>query len=462
MKRGAVLAKCLLFSTVLMVAILFSSCSSRIGTEGADLIAKTPTIEVKTPTPTPTLTPFPTVVKTEYLQVLEVVWSTIDQNYFDPDFGGLDWDEVHDQYEPLVATAEDDQILYQLLNQMLWELNVSHAVVGPADKWPSVEPVVWESGETGIDLLLLDGQAVITRIDTGSPAEEAGLRPGFIIQTIEGVSVETIIADARKHLAPPYNEQGRIDNLTRQLLGLIYGDPGTCVTLAYMDENDELGERCIGRIQRSRVGYMGELLPPSYLEFSSGRLESDIAYIRFNTFHPDLVPDMIEAVTELRDAPGMIIDLRGNPGGDPNTADQLAAQFMSGQVNFGGFKTRFGFLTRSFEGLDTYAGPIVILIDARSFSGSEYFASGMQSIGRAAIIGQRSPGGLTAMNVIEIQNNAILGYPVAKLITPSGEVLEGVGVKPDIEVYLDRDELLQGIDSQLEAAVDYLIEQMKK
>ena len=445
-----------------MVAILFSSCSSLIRTEGADLIAKTPTIEVKTPTPTSTLTPIPTFFNSDYLQVLEVVWSTIDQNYFDPDFGGLDWDAIHDQYEPLVATAEDDQILYQLLNQMLWELKVSHAVVGPADKWPSVEPAVWESGETGINLLLLDDQAVITRIDTGSPAEEAGLRPGFIIQAIEGISVENIIADAHKHLAPPYNEQGRIENVTRQLLSLIYGDPGTCVTLAYMDENDELLEGCIGRIQRSRVGYMGELLPPSYLEFSSGRLESDIAYIRFNTFHPDLVPDMIEAVTELRDAPGMIIDLRGNPGGDPNTANQLAAQFMPGQVNFGGFKTRSGFFTQSFEGLDTYAGPIIILIDARSFSASEYFASGMQSIGRAAIIGQRSPGGLTAMNVIEIQNNAILGYPVAKLITPSGEVLEGVGVKPDIEVHLDRDELLQGIDSQLEAAVDYLFEQMTK
>ena len=451
----------ILISALLMLVILFSSCSSTTITESAVPLTKTPTIEINTPTPTPTFTPIPTVVNTDYLQVFEVVWSTIDQTYFDPDFGGLDWNAIHDQYEPLIATAEDDHTLYQLLNQMLWELKVSHTGVGPVDEWPNVEPAIWKSGETGIDLRLLNDQAVITRIKAGSPAGEAGLRPGFIIQSIEGVSVEQIITGQEENLAPPYNEQGRIDNLTRHLLSLIYGDPGTCVTLAYMDENDELSGGCIKRIQRQRVGHMDIPISPSYLEFESDRLESDIGYIRFNTFHPDLVPDMIEAIAELQDAPGMIIDLRGNPGGDPNTADQLAAQFMSGQVNFGAFKARSGIFTRSFEGADTYSGPLVILIDALSFSGSEYFASGMQAFERAAIIGQRSPGGLTGMNVIEIQNNAILGYPVVQHITPNGEVLEGVGVEPDIEVRLTRDELLLGIDSQLEVAIDYLLEQMR-
>ena len=63
--------------------------------------------------------------------------------------------------------------------------------------------------------------------------------------------------------------------------------------------------------------YGGFPLPPSYLEFESGRLESGIGYIRFNTFHPDLIPDMVEAVAALQDTPGIVIDLRGNPGGDP-------------------------------------------------------------------------------------------------------------------------------------------------
>ena len=64
-----------------------------------------------------------------------------------------------------------------------------------------------------------------------TPAEEAGLHPGFIITKIDGIPVEQILAETQERLAPPYNEQGRVDLLTRHLLSLIYGEPGTCVNL---------------------------------------------------------------------------------------------------------------------------------------------------------------------------------------------------------------------------------------
>jgi len=408
-------------------------------------------------TAVPTLAPTQTISNSEYLQVFEAVWSTINVTYFDPDFGGLDWDAVHAKYEPLIIAAGDDETLYQLLNQMLWELNVSHTGVGPADVWPSIEPVIWEEGEIGIDVRLLDDQAVITRLEAGSPAEEAGLRPGFIIQSIEGASVEQIIADAQEHLAPPYNDQGRIDILTRRLLSLIYGDPGTCVTLAYLDERDTLHEGCVERIQRPRVGYMGGGLPPSYLEFESRRLESGVGYIRFNTFHPDLIPDMVEALAALQDAPGIIIDLRGNPGGDFDTDGRMAAQFLDGQVTFGRIRTRSGTTPWLLTGENAYAGPLVILIDALSYSGSEFFSSGMQAVGRAVIIGERSPGGAIAGNVTTLPNDAILVYPIAQLLTSDGKVVEGYGVIPDISVTLERSQLLEGIDAQLQAAVNYIV-----
>ena len=410
-----------------------------------------------TPTAMPTLASTQTKNNNEYLEVFEEVWSTVDQTYFDPDFGGLDWDAVHAEYEPLILSAKDDGVFYQLLNQMLWELNVSHAAVGPADKWPPAVPAIWEKGETGIDMRLLDDQAVITRVEAGSPAEEAGLHPGFIIQSIEATSIEQIIAEKQGQLAPPYNDQGRIDILTRHLLSLIYGDPGTCVTLAYLDEKDELHQGCIKRVQRPRVGHMeGIPLPPSYLEFESGRLESDVGYIRFNTFHPDLLPDMVEAVAALQDAPGIIIDLRGNPGGNPDTAEKLAAQFVDGQVWFGSFKTRHGNMERWLTGENVYTGPLVILIDTLSFSASEWFSSGMQAIERAAIIGERSPGGGAGMDVKTLPDNVILGYPVVLLLARDGKVIEGYGILPDISVTLERSQLLEGIDAQLQAAIDYI------
>ena len=412
-----------------------------------------------TPTATPTLAPTPTAVSHVYQQVLGEVWTTVNQTYFDPDFGGVNWDAVYKEYRLLVETAGDDEAFYQLLNQMLWELNVSHVGVGPVTVWPSIEPVVWENGETGIDVRLLDGQAVITRVEAGSPAEQAELRPGFIIQSIDRTSVEQLLAETQDHLAPPYNDQSRIDQLTRSLLRMVYGDPGKCVTLAYLDERNELQEDCINRVSRPRTGQMGDVLPPAYLEFESQRLTNSIGYIRFNTFHPDLIPDMVAAVAALQDAPGIIIDLRGNPGGDPTACEQLAAQFLGEQeVLFGSFKTRSGIIDRRVTGENVYPGPLVVLIDALSFSGSEYFSAGMQELGRGVIIGERSPGGLTAMNVTSLSDGAILGFPVAQLLTPDGMALEGYGVIPDITVFLERDQLLSGYDAQLQAAIDTILE----
>ena len=95
------------------------------------------------------------------------------------------------------------------------------------------------------------------------------------------------------------------------------------------------------------------------------------------------------------------------------------------------------------------------------YAASEYFSSSMQTVGRAEIIGERSPGGATAMNVKILPNGALLGYPVAQLITSDGRVLEGYGVIPDIAVTLERSQLLEEIDAQLQAAIDYIVETVR-
>jgi len=115
-------------------------------------------------------------------------------------------------------------------------------------------------------------------------------------------------------------------------------------------------------------------------------------------------------------------------------------------------------MDRMVIGKNIYIGPLVILIDATSFSASEHFSSGMQASGRAMIIGERTPGGASAMYVTVLSNDAILGYPVAELLAPDGTVLEGYGIIPDIHVDLERNQLLQGIDAQLQVAIDTIIE----
>lgn len=96
---------------------------------------------------------------------------------------------------------------------------------------------------------------------------------------------------------------------------------------------------------------------------------------------------------------------------------------------------------------------MVLLIDALSGSASELLAAGLQAIGRAVVVGGRSPGSVMESDTMIFPNGAVFMYPVAQLITPDGTVLERHGVVPDIEAGLDREMLLKGIDSQLDSAV---------
>ncbi len=423
-------------------------------------------------TPTPTPTPAPTATRAatptlsaqtvEYLNVFETVWQTVNDNYFDPDFGGLDWRAEHDRYEPLIAQAENDQALYRLLNQMLWELGVSHTAAVPAGRWTSVEPVVSAEGTTGLDIRLLGGEAVITRVEPGSSAEKVGLQPGFVLESIDGVAIEQIIAEAETGLPPPYNDRGRIEGLTRAILGRVYGTADTDVTVVYLDGHSKPHEASLRRIHRERSAVMeGTPFPPFFLEFEAKRLEDDIGYIRFNTFHPDLIPDMQNAIKSMPDSPGIIIDLRGNPGGNPVATEALAAQFVNERVHVVSYLTRAGPIERIIEPVEgTYRGALLVLIDTLSTSASEEFAAGMQAIGRAVIIGQQSPGSASGADAKLLPDGGLLLCTTMEMAAPDGTVLEGRGVIPDIQVELDRELLLQGMDSQLEAAIDYIKRQV--
>ena len=97
-----------------------------------------------------------------------------------------------------------------------------------------------------------------------------------------------------------------------------------------------------------------------------------------------------------------------------------------------------------------------MLIDVMSASSAEEFSGALQAIGRAVVVGERSAGICVVMDVMQLPNGAMLIVPVAQTRTADGTVLEGRGVIPDIEVALDRSLLLQGIDSQLEAAIEYI------
>lgn len=122
----------------------------------------------------------------ELLDCFEIVWQTVNDKYFDSTFGGLDWNEVHDCYRPQVAAVEDEKTFYELVNKMLLELNVSHIGVVPPDQKDQLDPILSAEGSIGIDLRLLGEETVITAVEPESPGEQAGLRPGCVVQEMNG------------------------------------------------------------------------------------------------------------------------------------------------------------------------------------------------------------------------------------------------------------------------------------
>ena len=103
-----------------------------------------------------------------------------------------------------------------------------------------------------------------------------------------------------------------------------------------------------------------------------------------------------------------------------------------------------------------YTRPVVVLIDEASLSSSELFAASLQAIGRAVIIGSRSPGYLLGANWKRLQNGLYFIHTILQPIPAGGRIVEGEGVIPDITVSLDKAGLLAGRDSQLEAAITYI------
>jgi carboxyl-terminal processing protease len=392
----------------------------------------------------------------------EIVWRVVNDRHFDPAFGGVDWQELHDRYRQQIVFASDAEY-YKLVNEMLWQLNVSHLAVVPANYWQMVEPTVMTEGSTGLDVRLFDGEIVITSVEAGSPAAKAGLRPGFVIVSIDGAPIAEIATEAESGMPPPDNERNRIETMTSDILARLYGTPGTDVTIVYLDEQGRQGRKRIERSSRPGKTATAPGFPANFVEFESKRLAGGIGYIRFNWFHADLAEELPRTIASMRDAPGLIIDLRGNPGGIRDAAIAGAAQLVSERSQCSTLRSRDGNRDIVLDPAhDNYKGPVVVLIDVMSKSSSEFFAACTQAIGRSVVIGDRSPGSVGPAEIMPLPNGATFIFPVAQEITLDGTILEDHGVIPDIEVVLDRALLSRGTDSQLEAAIAYIQRQIEE
>jgi carboxyl-terminal processing protease len=415
-----------------------------------------------TSTPTPDPHP-PAMIETrltaaERADILDAAWQTVNDKYFDPTFGGLDWQAIGDQYRQKLATVQDDGAFwFQVLNPMLFELDVSHIGALPADLGNQMDTMTFATGSLGMDVRLLDGMAVVTQVVEGSPAEEAGLRSGFVVISVDGWTQSDTAAYSLQ--TPPGNERNRRANAIKGMRSLLYGEAGTEVVVEYLDAEDRPQRATLQYAPRrdSACAQLYASTPPACAEIEVRRLADRTGYLRFSGFVTAVLDSVLEALDDLHDAPALIIDLRGNPGGEFPVRKAIASRLVGEPKLFMRYQRRDGLEEAYLDPVpDPYKGEVVILVDELSASSSEEFAGSLQALGRATIVGSQTPGRCLVQDLALLPKDALLIYPSAQSQTPDGRILEDNGVVPDIAVTLDHQQLLQGIDAQLEAALTYL------
>jgi carboxyl-terminal processing protease len=392
------------------------------------------------------------------LDSFEKVWTTVRDKHWQTKPGGLDWQVIHSEYRPRVEKSAGPAEARAVIQEMLGRLRQSHFAIIPAAIYSVVDdeeggPGVTGPGATGIDLRILDGQAIVTSVDSGSPAEKQGVRPGWQILRLGGKELKSIIDQARSN--PAIHEL----QFTRAVAARLTGPIGGTLDAAFLDGSGKTVNLNLPLTQpRGTLSAFGNL-PAQRVWFESKKLDST-AYIRFNMFLdlPRVMAGFQQAIENCKPCDGLIVDLRGNPGGIGGMAMGMAG-FLVDKPN-----QRLGTMYMRDTTLNFVVNPrpevlaarVAVLVDGLSASTSEIFAGGLKDLGRARVFGTHTAAAALPSAFERLPNGDGFQYALANYISQGGQPLEGLGVTPDVEVPLTRAALLDGHDSVIDAALGWI------
>lgn len=460
--------------------------------------------------PTAAAAPARTISEELALATFDTAWTRIEMTDFDPDHGGVDWAAVRDEYRPQAAAALSTEELRRVLWQMVGRLGRSHFAVIPGEvadrKLP--EPAADGTGERassdtatatasgsdsgagavpgdgadseadddgqpstfGLELRLVEDRATVVRVEPGSAAADAGVERGWAIRTIDGRDPTEPLAELSK-LA---GNMGRyaaqefvrdLDSGSRRTRTIVFVD-------ATGAEHEITMKRRPSKMKLVKIG----TLPALPLAFESGWVDdatlaragaagARIGLIRFSIWLPEVSLLIDRAVDELRDADGIIMDLRGNPGGFGGMAIGVGGHFVAEPVSIGTMTTRDSMMhfnlnprrsTPDGRLVEPIAAPFAILTDPLTASTSEVFAGGMKDIGRARVFGESSAGAALPAQMHRLPNGDVLLHAIADFRVPSGAQMEGAGVIPDEPRTLSRESIARDGDPVLLDAVKWI------
>ncbi|MFW5704127.1 MAG: S41 family peptidase [Patescibacteria group bacterium] len=356
---------------------------------------------------------------------------------------GLFW-ETWNKVEKKFITREKldkEAMFYGAIKGMVASLEDPYTFfLTPKENEQSKEDLGGRFEGIGAQLGLEENAIVIVAPLKNSPAEQAGVKAGDVIVEVDGKSTEGwTLNEAVKN---------------------IRGEQGTTVNLGLVRGTEKLN-----------VDIVRDTIKVDSVELSyEAAPEGDVAYLKLNQFGDTTNTEWNDAINEIKqkyeqgEIEGMIVDVRGNPGGYLDSSVYIASEFLeTDQVIVKQESTieadKEYVVRRQGKLLEI---PLVVMIDEGSASASEILAGALRDHDRATLVGKKSFGKGSVQEALDLTGGAGLHVTVAKWILPDGDWINGTGITPSIEVeneIAEGNTLTRETDAQLDAAIEQVLKQ---
>ena len=358
-------------------------------------------------------------------------WTWLRDNFFDAKMHGVDWNAMRDIYAPRVAAAATPDEFRRLMNLMIGELNASHTGANPPRG-----TIVPATGRIGVrfdrEAYENDGTLKVSEVIPLSPADVAKIKAGDVITAVEHKAI------------------GNFDELLEYRTGkrtVITLAPGRDVVLQPISGGDEkeltyrawvnANRDYVDRVSNHRLGYVHMF---------------DMSFESLARLFVDL-----DAGNRNRD--GVVIDVRNNNGGFVNVyaIDVLARRSYLNMT----FRDEPAAPARSILGQRALEKPTVLVINRHSLSDAEDFTEGYRSLGLGKVVGEPTAGWIIYTGDVPLIDGTSLRLPHIRVTDAKGADME-LNPRP-VDVFVQRPigEGLAGHDSQLDSAVQTLLQQLK-
>ncbi len=394
-----------------------------------------------TPTAITTSTPSPTLIpQSVQLSIFENMWSIVNDTYVYPDFNGLDWNAIHEEYSQKIKNGLTNDQFYLAMSTLIYRLGDDHSFfLDPLQVAAQEAEYQGKYDYVGIGVIVgavpERKRAVILAVFPGGSAQTGGLQPRDSILSVDG--------------SPILDADGYLRDIVR-------GPEGTSITITLQTPGEAPRD-----VQLTRHRITGDYsVDHQVITTPDGKR---FGYILLLTFEDSTVDDQVAtAIQEMtRDAPldGLILDNRMNNGGSSTVFELMLGYFAGGDLGYyfkHGEKRSLHIDLKDVDGSSRL--PLVILVGAGTASFGEIYSGILQDIGRAYLIGTTTDGNVEILWGYDLEDGSKLwlANETFRSLNHPDQDWEKTGIIPDLTVPGDFDQYTFKNDPAISAALAYL------